>query len=57
MFLLKKFLLMSLCLYQINCNEVVLEDSDISKALINYVAANSIEVLVLGITSKSGIFR
>nr|XP_011468522.1 PREDICTED: U-box domain-containing protein 52-like [Fragaria vesca subsp. vesca] len=56
----KEWLLSMRCICikkKINCNEVILEDSDISKALINYVAANSIEVLVLGITSKSGIFR
>ncbi|KAM5578738.1 hypothetical protein ABKV19_008848 [Rosa sericea] len=42
---------------KITCNEVILEDSDIPKALINYVAANSIEVLVLGVPSKSSLFR
>ncbi|XP_062012487.1 U-box domain-containing protein 35-like [Rosa rugosa] len=42
---------------KITCNEVILEDSDIPKALFNYVAANSIEVLVLGVPSKSSLFR
>ncbi|KAB2611454.1 U-box domain-containing protein 35-like [Pyrus ussuriensis x Pyrus communis] len=43
----------------IKSNEVIVEDADIAKALINYVAANSIQVLVLGAPSKNsfGFFR
>ncbi|KAM1493374.1 hypothetical protein FF1_025162 [Malus domestica] len=43
----------------IKSNEVIVEDTDIAKALINYVAANSIRVLVLGAPSKTsfGFFR
>ncbi|PQM40210.1 hypothetical protein Pyn_17184 [Prunus yedoensis var. nudiflora] len=40
----------------IKCNEVVLEDTDIPKAIINYVVTNSVEILVLGIPTKSGLF-
>ncbi|KAK9923107.1 hypothetical protein M0R45_031540 [Rubus argutus] len=39
------------------CNEVVVEDADIPKALINYVMANSIEILILGSASRSGLFK
>ncbi|KAI5337636.1 hypothetical protein L3X38_016907 [Prunus dulcis] len=41
----------------IKCNEVVLEDADIPKAIINYVVTNSVEILVLGTPTKSGLFR
>lgn len=41
----------------IKCNEVIVEDTDITKGLINYVNANSIEILVLGSPSKSSLFR
>lgn len=44
-------------LWQIICNEVVVEDADIPKALINYVMANSIEILILGSASRSGLFK
>ncbi|VVA19827.1 PREDICTED: U-box domain-containing [Prunus dulcis] len=37
----------------IHWNEVILENADISKALINYVTANSIEILVLGAPSRN----
>nr|XP_011467080.1 PREDICTED: U-box domain-containing protein 35-like isoform X2 [Fragaria vesca subsp. vesca] len=39
------------------CNEVTIEDTDVPKALIKYVAANSTEILVLGSPSRSGIFK
>ncbi|XVE98907.1 hypothetical protein REPUB_Repub03eG0149100 [Reevesia pubescens] len=41
----------------IKCNEIILEDTDIAKALIDYVSASSIETLVLGASSKSGLVR
>ncbi|XP_050383821.1 LOW QUALITY PROTEIN: U-box domain-containing protein 35-like [Argentina anserina] len=41
----------------INCNEVVVEDTDITKGIINYVNANGIEILVLGAPSKSSFIR
>nr|XP_011468513.1 PREDICTED: U-box domain-containing protein 51-like [Fragaria vesca subsp. vesca] len=41
----------------IKCTEIVLEDNDIPNALIKYVKANSIEILVLGVPTKGGIFR
>ena len=45
------------CLQQIKCNEVILEDLDITKALIDYVSANSVEILVLGAASRGGLVR
>ncbi|XP_022731482.1 U-box domain-containing protein 35-like [Durio zibethinus] len=41
----------------IKCNEIILEDTDITKALIDYVSSSSIETLVLGAPSKSGFVR
>ncbi|XP_023537969.1 U-box domain-containing protein 52-like [Cucurbita pepo subsp. pepo] len=41
----------------IPCNEVTLEEGDISKALINYVNKNVIDVLVLGAPSRTGIVK
>ncbi|OMO53245.1 hypothetical protein CCACVL1_28776 [Corchorus capsularis] len=41
----------------IKCIEIVLEDIDISKALIDYVSSNPIETFVLGSPSKSGFVR
>lgn len=42
---------------QIKCHEIIIEDTDISKALVNYVTTNLIEILVLGTPSKNGLFR
>ncbi|XP_052184399.1 U-box domain-containing protein 35-like isoform X4 [Diospyros lotus] len=41
----------------IQCLDVVLEDSDIVKALVEYVTQSAIEVLVLGAPSKNGFLR
>ncbi|XP_034699939.1 U-box domain-containing protein 52-like [Vitis riparia] len=41
----------------IQCNEVILEDTDITKAIINFVTASSIEILVVGAPSRSGFIR
>ncbi|KAK8679128.1 hypothetical protein V6N13_144596 [Hibiscus sabdariffa] len=41
----------------IKCNEVILEDTDVAKALINYVSSATIETLVLGAPSKSSFVR
>ncbi|KAK6272866.1 hypothetical protein POUND7_009949 [Theobroma cacao] len=41
----------------IKCNEIILEDTDIAKALIDFVLSSSIETLVLGAPSKSGFVR
>ncbi|XWS73378.1 hypothetical protein CRYUN_Cryun02cG0123200 [Craigia yunnanensis] len=41
----------------IKCNEIILEDTDIAKALIDYVSSSSTEILVLGAPSKSGFVR
>lgn len=41
----------------IQCQDVVLEDTDVAKALIQYVTESAIEVLVLGAGSKSGLLR
>ncbi|KAL1059733.1 hypothetical protein V6Z11_1Z012100 [Gossypium hirsutum] len=39
----------------IKCNEVILEDTDISKALIDYVSSFPVETLVLGAPSRSAL--
>ncbi|KAL9227142.1 hypothetical protein vseg_002873 [Gypsophila vaccaria] len=41
----------------IKCEEVMLEDVDISKALIDYARLNGIHVMVLGSASKNGLVR
>ncbi|KAK9699560.1 hypothetical protein RND81_08G181400 [Saponaria officinalis] len=41
----------------VKSQEVMLEDVDISRALIDYVRRNAIDVLVLGSTSKNGLVR
>ncbi|KAM2039395.1 hypothetical protein ACFX1T_012841 [Malus domestica] len=41
----------------LKCNEVMIEDKNIAKALVNYVVNNSIDILVLGAPSRSGLLR
>ncbi|CAI8594612.1 unnamed protein product [Vicia faba] len=41
----------------IQCREVLLEDTDISKALIDCISTHCIELLVLGAASRGGIVR
>ncbi|GKU87556.1 hypothetical protein SLEP1_g1940 [Rubroshorea leprosula] len=41
----------------IQCKDVVLEESDVSKALIEYVTYAAIEVLVVGASAKTGFLR
>ncbi|XP_038699530.1 U-box domain-containing protein 35-like [Tripterygium wilfordii] len=41
----------------IKCNEIILEDMDIAKVLIDYVSTYSIEILVLGAPSRGGLVR
>ncbi|KAE9587015.1 putative protein kinase RLK-Pelle-RLCK-IXb family [Lupinus albus] len=41
----------------IQCKDVLLEDVDVSKALIEYVSNAGIEHLVLGSSTKAGLFR
>ncbi|CAN0859422.1 U-box domain-containing protein 52 [Linum grandiflorum] len=41
----------------IQCIDIVLEDSDVAKALIEYATQMAIETLVLGATSKGGFLR
>ncbi|CAN6706885.1 unnamed protein product [Malus baccata var. baccata] len=41
----------------IECKEIIIEDTDISRALVNYVAINLFEVLVLGTPSKGHLLR
>lgn len=42
---------------QIQCHDVVLEDSDVVKAIIEYINRTAIEVLVLGAAAKGGLLR
>ncbi|KAK9279235.1 hypothetical protein L1049_012913 [Liquidambar formosana] len=41
----------------INCKDIILEDTDVVKALIEYVSQTAIEHLVIGASSKSGFLR
>jgi len=41
----------------IQCRDVVLEDTDVAKSLIEYVSQSSIETLVVGASSKTGFLR
>lgn len=38
---------------QIPCNEVMLDEGEIPKTLINYVSKNVIDILVLGAPTRS----
>jgi len=42
---------------QIQCQDVLLEESDVAKALVEYVNQAAIEVLVVGSSSKGGFLR
>ncbi|KAK2659107.1 hypothetical protein Ddye_005640 [Dipteronia dyeriana] len=42
---------------EIQCKDVVLEDSDVAKALIEYVSQTSIETLIVGASSNKGFLR
>lgn len=42
---------------QINVTEVVLEDTDICKAIVNYVNAWSIQNIVLGASTRSSLIK
>ncbi|KAA8522673.1 hypothetical protein F0562_009165 [Nyssa sinensis] len=41
----------------VKCNEVILEDIDIAKALCDYVELNLVETLVLGAVTRSAFVR
>ncbi|XP_040996225.1 U-box domain-containing protein 35-like [Juglans microcarpa x Juglans regia] len=41
----------------ISCNEVVLENMDIAKALIEYISATTAEILVVGASTRGGLVR
>ncbi|PIN02597.1 Serine/threonine protein kinase [Handroanthus impetiginosus] len=43
--------------YDILCYEVVLDDTDVTKALIDFVKQSAIDVLVLGATVRGSFFR
>ncbi|CAN6452646.1 unnamed protein product [Victoria cruziana] len=42
---------------QISCHEVVIEDTDVAKAIIEYVTNYSIGILVVSASPKAGFFR
>lgn len=44
-------------LIQIQCKDVLLEESDVAKALVEYANKVVIEVLVVGSSSKGGFLR
>ncbi|OMO61929.1 hypothetical protein CCACVL1_23149 [Corchorus capsularis] len=41
----------------INCKDVVLEETDVAKALVEYVTQAAIEILVVGASTKTGFLR
>ncbi|XP_074334790.1 U-box domain-containing protein 35-like isoform X3 [Apium graveolens] len=41
----------------IRCEDIVIEDTDVAKAIVSYVTESAIEVLVMGAGSKGGLFR
>ncbi|KAL8106982.1 U-box domain-containing protein 35-like [Apium graveolens] len=41
----------------INCQDVVLEDTDVARAIVQYVTETAIEILVIGAGAKGGFFR
>lgn len=43
--------------WQVHCRDVVLEDSDITKAIVEFAAHAAIEKLVVGAASKGGFVR
>lgn len=45
------------CELQIQCKDVVLEDTDVAKAIIEYAANTAIENIVVGASAKSGFLR
>ena len=45
------------CELQIQCMDVVLEDTDAAKAIIEYAANKAIENIVMGASAKSGFLR
>ncbi|XP_030535781.1 U-box domain-containing protein 35 isoform X2 [Rhodamnia argentea] len=42
---------------EIRCNELIVEDTDIAKGIVDFVNATPLDILVLGAPSKSGLFR
>ena len=42
---------------KINCKDVVLEETDVAKALVEYVTQAAIEVLIVGASAKTGFLR
>lgn len=43
--------------HQIRCRDIVLEDTDVAKALIEYTSHSAIENLVVGSSSKTGFLK
>ncbi|KAF9679864.1 hypothetical protein SADUNF_Sadunf06G0059900 [Salix dunnii] len=42
---------------EIKCNDVIVEEMDVAKGIIEYVTKNAIKVLILGSSSKGGFVR
>ncbi|KAK4754942.1 hypothetical protein SAY87_008699 [Trapa incisa] len=42
---------------EIRCNEVIVEESDIARGIIDYAKTNALSAVVLGAPARSGIFR
>lgn len=44
-------------MFQIYCHDIVLEDADVARGILQYVTDTAIEILVIGAGSKGGFFR
>ncbi|KAM7259598.1 hypothetical protein ACFE04_015339 [Oxalis oulophora] len=42
---------------ELKCNEILLDDTDIPRAIVDFAICNSIDILVLGAPSRSGLMR
>ena len=45
------------CVPQIHCKDVVLDDHDVAKSIVEFAAHAAIEKLVVGATARSGFVR
>lgn len=45
------------CLLQIQCKDVVLDDHDVAKSVVEFAAHAAIEKLVVGATTRSSFVR
>lgn len=46
-----------LVLEQVHCKDILLEDTDVAKAIVEFVSQSAIEKLVIGASPKGGFYR